>query len=220
MKKVQMKIALDLNPVNKYQTDHKKESCLSLADPPWFIEMSSPVDQKQKEMALKVESTAMRMDKIEEKMRYLSQEEAELYRSELAEIKSSFKGIVFFKFLEDKTRCKLKTKERNYGWKFGNAARTGGGYQNISNRNEWGTYLLFLDFTIEERRIFLCCFRPSACFKNWPNAAAIRPAPAERIKRVLASILYFYRTCTFRNKINLAKNSCHNLLKNVCKNLL
>ena len=95
MKKVQMKIALDLNPVNKYQLIIKQESCLSLADPPCIIEMSSPVDQKQKEMALKVESTALRMDKIEEKMRYLSQEEAELYRSELAEIKSSFKGIVF-----------------------------------------------------------------------------------------------------------------------------
>merc|ERR1711976_374153 len=59
-----------------------------------LTEMSSPVDQKQKEMALKVETTAIRMDKIEEKMRYLSPEEADLYRSELAEIKSSFKEIM------------------------------------------------------------------------------------------------------------------------------
>ena len=57
--------------------------------------MSSSVDQKQKEMSIKVESTAMRMDKIEEKMRFLSEEEAELYRAQLAEIKADFKGRVY-----------------------------------------------------------------------------------------------------------------------------
>ena len=46
-------------------------------------------------MSIKVESTAMRMDKIEEKMRFLSEEEAELYRAQLAEIKADFKGRVY-----------------------------------------------------------------------------------------------------------------------------
>ena len=35
------------------------------------------------------------MDKIEEKMRFLSEEEAELYRAQLAEIKADFKGRVY-----------------------------------------------------------------------------------------------------------------------------
>ena len=60
--------------------------------------MSSSVDEKQKEMSNKVNSTATRMDKIEQKLRCLSEEEAELYRSQLAEIKADFKGSYFLSY--------------------------------------------------------------------------------------------------------------------------
>lgn len=74
------------------------------------------MDQKQKEMSNKVNSAATRMDKIEQKLRCLSEEEAELYRSQLAEIKADFKGSYFFELL------RVKLKQRNHDGELGNAA--------------------------------------------------------------------------------------------------